>query len=91
MALEVTRREQEGIAILELRGRLKFGPEDTLLNDEIRHALAARRLMLQPRRQTSFSRILLRTEMSRAKCSPTFRKSRPKRQLRWRTHSPEVQ
>ena len=46
MALEVTRREQEGIAILELTGRLKFGPEDMLLNDEIRHALAARRLRL---------------------------------------------
>src|SRR3984885_11625390 len=46
MALEVNRREQEGIAILELTGRLKFGPEDMLLNDEIRHALAAGRLRL---------------------------------------------
>ena len=46
MALGVNRREQEGIAILELTGRLKFGPEDMLLNDEIRHALAARRLRL---------------------------------------------
>src|SRR5271154_1408102 len=46
MALEITRREQEGIAILELRGRLTFGPEDMLLNDEIRHALAAGRLRL---------------------------------------------
>ena len=46
MALEITRGEQEGIAILELRGRLTFGPEDMLLNDEIRHALAAGRLRL---------------------------------------------
>lgn len=46
MALKVTRREQDGISILELKGRLTFGPEDTLLNDEIRHALAARRLRL---------------------------------------------
>ncbi len=46
MALKVTRREQEGISILELKGRLTFGPEDMLLNDEIRHAVAARRLRL---------------------------------------------
>jgi anti-sigma B factor antagonist len=46
MALRVTRREQDGISILELRGRLTFGAEDTLLNDEIRHALAARRVRL---------------------------------------------
>ncbi len=46
MALKVTRREQEGISILQLKGRLTFGPEDILLNDEIRHALAARRASL---------------------------------------------
>lgn len=46
MALKVTRRQQDGISILELNGRLTFGPEDILLNDEIRHALAARRLRL---------------------------------------------
>jgi anti-sigma B factor antagonist len=41
MPLKVIRREQEGISILQLRGRLIFGPEDILLNDEIRHTLAA--------------------------------------------------
>ncbi len=46
MALNVTRREQEGISIIQLSGRLIFGPEDILLNDEIRHAIAARRLRL---------------------------------------------
>ena len=46
MALNVIRREQEGISILQLTGRLIFGPEDALLNDEIRHALAARRIRL---------------------------------------------
>jgi anti-sigma B factor antagonist len=46
MALKVTRREQDGISILELMGRLTFGPEDILLNDEIRHAIAARRVRL---------------------------------------------
>jgi anti-sigma B factor antagonist len=46
MALKVTRREQDGISILELTGRLTFGPEDILLNDEIRHAIAARRVRL---------------------------------------------
>src|SRR5271170_2760179 len=43
MALEIRRREKDGISILQLRGRLMFGQEDLLLNDEIRHALAARR------------------------------------------------
>lgn len=42
MALEIRRREQEGILILQLKGRLTFGPEDLLLNDELRYALAAR-------------------------------------------------
>jgi anti-sigma B factor antagonist len=46
MALKVTRREQEGISVLELNGRLTFGPEDILLNDEIRQALAARKRRL---------------------------------------------
>ena len=46
MALKITRNEQDGISILELKGRLTFGPEDIDLNDEIRHALAARRLRL---------------------------------------------
>jgi anti-sigma B factor antagonist len=46
MALSVTRREQDGISILQLSGRLTFGPEDITLNDEIRHALAARRYRL---------------------------------------------
>jgi anti-sigma B factor antagonist len=46
MALKVTRREQEGISILQLKGRLTFGPEDIVLNDEIRHALAAQRFRL---------------------------------------------
>jgi anti-sigma B factor antagonist len=46
MALKVDRWEQEGISILELTGHLTFGPEDIVLNDEIRHALAARRFRL---------------------------------------------
>jgi len=46
MALTITRREQEGIPILELKGRLIFGPEDIALTDEIRHSLAARRVRL---------------------------------------------
>ncbi|HTB20532.1 MAG TPA: STAS domain-containing protein [Bryobacteraceae bacterium] len=46
MPLNVNRREQDGISILELDGRLVFGPEDILLNDEIRHAIAARRVRL---------------------------------------------
>lgn len=43
MALKISRREQEGISIRELTGRLTFGQEDIAMNDEIRHALAARR------------------------------------------------
>ena len=46
MALRITRRETEGILVLELDGRLTFGPEDIELNDEIRHAIAARRVRL---------------------------------------------
>src|SRR5271166_2026233 len=46
MALKITRREQEGISILQMKGHLKFGQEDNVLNDEIRHALAARRVRL---------------------------------------------
>lgn len=40
MALEVTRREQEGVSILQLTGSLTFGPEEARLSDEIRRALA---------------------------------------------------
>src|ERR1700737_1093724 len=40
MGLKVTRREQDGVSILEIEGRLTFGPEDILLNEEILHALA---------------------------------------------------
>lgn len=43
MALGITRRSQDGISVLELKGRLTFGQEDIALNDEIRHALAAHR------------------------------------------------
>jgi anti-sigma B factor antagonist len=46
MALKVTRREQDGILILELKGRLAFGEEDMLLNDEIQHAMVLRRARL---------------------------------------------
>jgi len=46
MALKVARREQEGISILQLKGRLTFGQEDSQLNDEIQHAVAARRVRL---------------------------------------------
>ncbi len=42
MGLKVTRQEQDGISILQLKGRLTFGPEDLQLNDEIQHALATR-------------------------------------------------
>jgi anti-sigma B factor antagonist len=44
MALRVTQREEEGISILQLKGRLTFGPEDILLDEEIRDKLAARRV-----------------------------------------------
>ena len=40
MGLKVTRREQDGILILKLKGRLTFEHGDTLLSDEIQHALA---------------------------------------------------
>jgi anti-sigma B factor antagonist len=46
MALTVNRWEHDGISILAFNGRLTFGPEDMLLNDEIRHALAGRRVRL---------------------------------------------
>jgi anti-sigma B factor antagonist len=46
MALKIARREQEGISILQLKGRLTFGQDDSLLNGEIRHALAAQRVRL---------------------------------------------
>ena len=44
MGLKVTHREQDGISILQLKGRLTLGPEDELLNDEIQHALIMRRV-----------------------------------------------
>jgi anti-sigma B factor antagonist len=44
MALKVTQREEDGISILQLKGRLTFGPEDILLDEEIRDKLAARRV-----------------------------------------------
>jgi anti-sigma B factor antagonist len=46
MALEIATREQDGISILELSGRLVFGPEDMLLDAEIRKAIAARKVRL---------------------------------------------
>jgi anti-sigma B factor antagonist len=46
MALQVTCREQDGISILQLNGRLTFGPADIVLNDEIRQAVAAGRVRL---------------------------------------------
>lgn len=46
MALRINRLEQEGVSILELRGRLIFGPEDIDLNDEIRRAIAGRRIRM---------------------------------------------
>jgi hypothetical protein len=44
MGLKVAHREQDGISILELKGRLTLGPEDEVLNDEIQHALTVRRV-----------------------------------------------
>ena len=44
MALKVTQREEDGISILQLKGRLTFGPEDILLDEEIRDTLASRRV-----------------------------------------------
>jgi anti-sigma B factor antagonist len=46
MPLRISRREQDGIAIIRLEGRLTFGEGDTILNDEIRHVLASRRIRL---------------------------------------------
>jgi len=40
MALEITRRDENGISVLELTGRVVFGSEDGLLTDEIRNAIA---------------------------------------------------
>lgn len=39
MALKITRKEQDGILVLQLKGRLTFGQGDLLLNEEIQHAL----------------------------------------------------
>jgi anti-sigma B factor antagonist len=46
MALEVARREQEGVSILQLTGRLTFGPEELTLNEEIQRALAGRKVRM---------------------------------------------
>jgi anti-sigma B factor antagonist len=46
MALSITRGEQDGVSILQLTGRLTFGSEEAMLNDEIRRALASRRTRL---------------------------------------------
>jgi anti-anti-sigma factor len=43
MGLKVTRRDQDGILILKLKGRLTFGPGDMLLDDEIQHAMLWRK------------------------------------------------
>ena len=36
MNLEIKQREREGIVILDLRGRLTLGPEDTWLREEVK-------------------------------------------------------
>lgn len=41
MALEIVRRQQEGIGILILRGRLVFGEEDLTLRKELEDVIAA--------------------------------------------------
>lgn len=41
MALEIVGRQQEGIGILILRGRLVFGEEDLILRKEIEEAIAS--------------------------------------------------
>jgi anti-sigma B factor antagonist len=46
MALDITHREQEGIEILDLRGRLTLGEEDLTLRNEINRAAAAGRTRL---------------------------------------------
>ncbi len=40
MALEIQQREREGIAILDLKGRITVGPEATALREKV-SALAA--------------------------------------------------
>jgi anti-sigma B factor antagonist len=44
MALEIAHREQEGIEILDLKGRLKLGEEDLALRNEMSKAVAAGRI-----------------------------------------------
>lgn len=41
MALEISRREREGIVILELDGRITVGEESTLLRETLRELAAA--------------------------------------------------
>src|SRR5580698_1610389 len=42
MLLEITRREREGIAILDLNGGLTFGPEDLEFRNELGRLIKAR-------------------------------------------------
>ncbi len=46
MALEFEHRDQEGIEILDLKGRLTFGEEDLELRNEIGKAMAGGRIRL---------------------------------------------
>jgi anti-sigma B factor antagonist len=46
MALEFEHRDQEGIEILDLKGRLTFGEEDLALRNEISKAMAGGRIRL---------------------------------------------
>ena len=46
MALHVSHREQEGIEILDLKGRLAFGEEDLTLRKEITTLVSAGKLRL---------------------------------------------
>ena len=41
MALEIVHRKQDGVEILDLRGRVTFGEEDLILRNEIKGAVAA--------------------------------------------------
>jgi anti-sigma B factor antagonist len=41
MALEIHQREREGIAILELKGRITVGPEASALRDKVAALIAA--------------------------------------------------
>jgi anti-anti-sigma factor len=43
MALRIDRKQHGNVSVLELQGRLTFGSEELLLNDELRRAIAGRR------------------------------------------------